>query len=747
MRTFVLLSIVMFFIASCPGTEVRSNPIKPKIRDTGGGGGGTALKDGNALNFAYNKATVFKTQQRFTQAAAEEKSNAEDTRAIEYSVSGTGASIDKASGEVSVSENGTLTVHATKKANQDYKESKASYTLIVSDPKLVKPVFTASNTAWGTEIRFLKMPNHSYALKDATTGASVDTTTSDKEGIITAQKKVDDVVVVATFTAEDKSTQTQESDAVAFVRQKGTANPPKFKVTAAPWGTDIAFTPEAGHSYALKEPKPTGVTINTTTGKVSATTGPAQNVVVVATRKADEKYEEASVESEPLTFDKQPGKAATKPSFKSTTGPWGTDMEFTPDAEHSYALKEPIPAGVTIDEGNGKVSATTGPAQDVVVVATRKADEKYKASSVDSEPLTFTKTWVVTTIAGGGSAGLSTSVAGTQAQFNEPRGMDLSSDGATLYVVDSGNNSVRAISTASPHTVTTIAGDGTAGYADDAAGTKAKFSNPIDITRHGDIMYLVDGDNHRIRTISTTAPYEVKTIAGDGSKDNNAANLNGNGEAAKIPYPYGISVSPDGAAVYFSDRVGLRKLNTTSPYAVSTIPVASVTGKVEVLNSSFQVVERTVTFDFWGMHGMVVGQNNTSLYFVAPYEHAVAMLSGINASTPTTTLITGGGTNTPREFNSPKDVALSPDGATLYVPDTYKDRIRAISTTAPYTITTLAGRDTSKWLSSRYFTGNKDGNDAHARFNAPQGIAVAQDGKTIYVSDTGNNTIRKMEYR
>ncbi len=56
--------------------------------------------------------SVTKTQQRFTQTAAEEKSNAEDTRAIEYSVSGTGASIDKASGEVSVSENGTLTVYS-----------------------------------------------------------------------------------------------------------------------------------------------------------------------------------------------------------------------------------------------------------------------------------------------------------------------------------------------------------------------------------------------------------------------------------------------------------------------------------------------------------------------------------------------------------------------------------------------------------------------------------------------------------
>jgi len=60
---------------------------------------------------------------------------------------------------------------------------------------------------------------------------------------------------------------------------------------------------------------------------------------------------------------------------------------------------------------------------------------------------------------------------------------------------------------------------------------------------------------------------------------------------------------------------------------------------------------------------------------------------------------------------------------------------RAQAIYEPYDAVTLAGQAGS--------LGGNDGAGYLARFNAPQGVAIATDG-SVYVVDTGNSTIRKM---
>ncbi|HVG31952.1 MAG TPA: hypothetical protein VM911_02695, partial [Pyrinomonadaceae bacterium] len=91
------------------------------------------------------------------------------------------------------------------------------------------------------------------------------------------------------------------------------------------------------------------------------------------------------------------------------------------------------------------------------------------------------------------------------------------------------------------------------------------------------------------------------------------------------------------------------------------------------------------------------------------------------------------GEGTRAQFNGPIGVAVGSDG-TIYVADTYNDRIRAIDTESR--VRTIAG-------------GNEPGiADAgagqDARFDTPCGIAVAADG-ALLVADTGNNRLRRVE--
>jgi sugar lactone lactonase YvrE len=107
-------------------------------------------------------------------------------------------------------------------------------------------------------------------------------------------------------------------------------------------------------------------------------------------------------------------------------------------------------------------------------------------------------TGVVSTLAGtAGTAGAADGT-GTAASFNYPRG--ITADGINLYVADTYNHTIRQIVIATG-VVSTLAGTaGVFGLAD-GVGTTALFSSPQGITSDGSSLYVVDSGNNIIRKI------------------------------------------------------------------------------------------------------------------------------------------------------------------------------------------------------------------------------------------------------
>ena len=94
------------------------------------------------------------------------------------------------------------------------------------------------------------------------------------------------------------------------------------------------------------------------------------------------------------------------------------------------------------------------------------------------------------------------------------------------------------------------------------------------------------------------------------------------------------------------------------------------------------------------------------------------------------------GVGTTAEFNRPQQFVASPDGRFLYITDTGNHKIRKVVVQAGFNyglVSTIAG--TSQ--------GHVDGAALSAEFNAPVGIAIANDA-TVFIADRSNNAIRKI---
>ncbi|MBU4315800.1 MAG: hypothetical protein KKF30_00845 [Proteobacteria bacterium] len=151
----------------------------------------------------------------------------------------------------------------------------------------------------------------------------------------------------------------------------------------------------------------------------------------------------------------------------------------------------------------------------------------------------------VTTLAGTAGSRGATDGIGSNARFSAPRGIFLV--GNNLYVADRYNHAIRKIVVATGE-VTTFAGTIGVSGAADGIGTAASFNRPIGLTSDGTNLYVADEQNHMIRMIEIKTA-TVTTIAGDGtigSADNDLGTL------STFYEPSGLAT--DGMSLFVADQ-------------------------------------------------------------------------------------------------------------------------------------------------------------------------------------------------
>ncbi|QNI37759.1 NHL domain-containing protein [Edaphobacter albus] len=323
-----------------------------------------------------------------------------------------------------------------------------------------------------------------------------------------------------------------------------------------------------------------------------------------------------------------------------------------------------------------------------------------------------------------------------------------------------------------PGTITTIAGNGTRGYSgDNNPATSAQLSLPGSVSADGSgNLYIADYGNNLIRKVDATTGI-ITTVAGNGSAGYSGDH--GPAIAAQLNNP--IRVSVDGAGNFYIADVGnsrIRKVDATTGIittaadnlAIPNDVVADGSGNLyiaESLNRRIRKVDAAtgiITTVAGNSSSGYSGDNGPATSAQLNYPNAVAVdgagnlyisdygnsrIRKVDAATGIITTVAGNGTLGYSGDNGPAtsaqlrtSVGVSIDNASnLYIAEAGNNRIRKVDATG--IITTIAGNGSSGY-------GGDNGPATSAQLNNPNSIFVDGAGN-LYIADFGNDRIRKVD--
>jgi len=241
---------------------------------------------------------------------------------------------------------------------------------------------------------------------------------------------------------------------------------------------------------------------------------------------------------------------------------------------------------------------------------------------------------------------------GEAAHFDSPDGMVLV--GRNLYIADTNNSDIRKLNL-DTRVVSTAAGVANLSGTDDGPAGAAHFNLPTQLASDGNYIYITDSGNSTIRRLSLLEN-NVKTIGGQAQQTGRQ-----DGPPAKSTFSGPRGIATDGKFVYVADTGNnlIRKID------ISNFETKTIAGTGEEGNANGPGDKAS----FSNPGAMCL--NGTSLYVMDADNHAVRKVDTATNEVTTVTLVNG---------HIGSGCTVSADGHTLYYSDTTENSVQATDT-------------------------------------------------------------------
>jgi DNA-binding beta-propeller fold protein YncE len=275
-----------------------------------------------------------------------------------------------------------------------------------------------------------------------------------------------------------------------------------------------------------------------------------------------------------------------------------------------------------------------------------------------------------------------------QGDILAPRGVAISGDGKTVWLSDGGSSNIQ---------VWTESGGG---WRQETAF--GNFGIGVAVSADGRTVWVVEQEQSRISvwTEASGVWSNETTFGGEGS------------DPDQFKFPGGIAVSKDAKTVWVADDFNHR---------------------ISVWTESGGTWENQTTFGSEGSGpnqfsfpvDVAVSADGKTVWVAESGNDRISVwrLSGGSWSPDTTFGSSGSGAD---QFDTPQFLDVSADGRTVWVSDLRNDRV---------SVWTKSG---GSWTNQTTFGRSGSGAD---RFDGPEGVAVAADGRTAWVADFGNERV------
>ncbi len=372
----------------------------------------------------------------------------------------------------------------------------------------------------------------------------------------------------------------------------------------------------------------------------------------------------------------------------------------------------------------------------------------------------------VTTLAGSADTSGVADGAGNEARFQAITG--ITTDGTDLFVTEMGNHSIRSISIASGEVSTFAGGHPEGPGTTDGVGTGAKFMNPSKITTDGTYLYVksllpfpfinlrkIEISTATVSTISNSSDMNgnMGGIVDEGSFIYSASdqhiiqvidktdgsisifagsipasgNDDGTGTDARFRNPRGIA--NDSTNLYVADTLAytIRKIIMATRVVTTFAGYPQAPGSTDGTGTGAR---------FSNPAGITRDGDNL---YVTDAGHTIRKIV-ISSRLVTTFVGTAGssgtsdGTGNAARFDRP--TGITNDGTNLYVIDSRNHTVREINL-ATEVVTTIAG--------TAGVSGSADGIGTAASFNFSLYSGITTDGSNLYITDSNNHKIRKVD--